>query len=159
MSFSAFSQKLCRKGAPALTRECTTAHARYYRNSRRGKARITMRRMSLPYTRALRALKLQNTLTRATQNSMISAKFCCAQKHLCWASRKPEASNCKRHLFGRHARVQSSAGNCESRCSTASRHLGCFAALPVCCNECYYQTESLGGCRPCRRPLRPSSCC
>jgi hypothetical protein len=61
--------KACRKDAPALSRECTTSHARFYRSSRMGKARITMRRMSLPSTRALRSLKLQSTLTRATQNT------------------------------------------------------------------------------------------
>ena len=48
-----------------------------------GKARITMRWMILPSTSALHGLKLQGTLTRATQNTMISAKFCCALKHQC----------------------------------------------------------------------------
>ena len=74
MSFSASSQKLCRKGVPALTRECMTAHARYYRNSRMGKARITMRRMSLPSTRPLRSLKLQSTLTSNFQ-AMTSCSY------------------------------------------------------------------------------------
>ena len=81
MSFSVLSQKLCRKGAPALARECTTAHARYYKSIGTGKARITMRWMILPSTSALHGL--QGTLTRATQNTMISAKFCCALKHQC----------------------------------------------------------------------------
>ena len=55
----------------------------------------------LPSTRAMRALRFQSKLTRPSQKKLISAKLYCALKHLCWTYPKPEASNCKRHLFGR----------------------------------------------------------
>ena len=55
----------------------------------------------LPSTRAMRALRFQSKLTRPSQKRLISAKLYCSPKHPCWTSRKPEASNCKRHLFGR----------------------------------------------------------
>ena len=50
--------------------------------------------------RSISVRRLQRSLTIASQNTLISARFCCVPKQLCSASRKQEASNYKRYNLG-----------------------------------------------------------